>query len=293
MNKATKIMTTTLLASSLLLPTAASAEQVVDKTIITLGESLGAKDKAWVLARLNAPEGITPVIATAADEEKYLGKNVPQSQLGGNMYSSAKIELAEKGDGLSVATENITWVTKDMYLNALVTAGVTDADITITSPYKVTGTSALTGIMKAYDQTSAETGIKLTDERKDLAQQELAVTSDVGKTVGTDKVAELMNEIKAEIAKQKPETKVDIENVIIQVIQNNNIQLSDAQMDRLTSLFSQMEKADLNWGQIETGLKSAGQDIQAFATSEETKGFFAKLFDGLSNFFKSISGLFK
>ncbi|WP_029333098.1 DUF1002 domain-containing protein [Exiguobacterium oxidotolerans] len=293
MNKATKIMTTTLLASSLLLPTAASAEQVVDKTIITLGESLGAKDKAWVLARLNAPEGITPVIATAADEEKYLGKNVPQSQLGGNMYSSAKIELAEKGDGLSVATENITWVTKDMYLNALVTAGVTDADITITSPYKVTGTSALTGIMKAYDQTSAETGIKLTDERKDLAQQELAVTSDVGKTVGTDKVAKLMNEIKAEIAKQKPETKVDIENVIIQVIQNNNIQLSDAQMDRLTSLFSQMEKADLNWGQIETGLKSAGQDIQAFATSEETKGFFAKLFDGLSNFFKSISGLFK
>ena len=293
MNKTITWTASALLATTLLLPTAASAEQVVDKSIITLGESLGAKDKEWVLSRLNAPEGITPIIATSADEEKYLGKNIPQSQRGGNMYSSAKIELAEKGDGLSVATENITWVTKDMYLNALVTAGVTDADITITSPYKVTGTSALTGIMKAYDQTSSETGIKLTDERKDLAQQELSVTSDVGKTVGTDKVADLMNEIKAEIAKQKPETKVEIENVIVQVIQNNNINLSDAQMERLTGLFNQMEKADLNWGQIETGLKDAGQNIQSFATSEETKGFFAKLFDGLSAFFNSIAGLFK
>jgi len=293
MHTPTKIIASAVIASALLLPTAASAEQVVDKTIVTLGESLGAKDKAWVLSRLNAPEGITPIIATSADEEKYLGKNIPQSQKGGNMYSSAKIELTEKGDGLSVATENITWVTKDMYLNALVTAGVKDADITITSPYKVTGTSALTGIMKAYDQTSAETGIKLSDERKDLAQQELSVTSDVGKTVGTDKVADLMNEIKAEIANQKPETKVEIENLIVQVIQNNNIQLSDAQMDRLTNLFNQMEQANINWGQIESGLKNAGQDIHAFATSEETKGFFAKLFDGLSDFFSSIAGVFK
>jgi len=69
--------------------------------------------------------------------------------------------------------------------------------------------------------------------------------------------------------------------------------LSDAQMDRLTNLFNQMEQANINWGQIESGLKNAGQDIHAFATSEETKGFFAKLFDGLSDFFSSIAGVFK
>lgn len=293
MSSTKKYIIPAVLATALLVPSAAGAEKIVDDTIVTLGESLGAKDRAWVLARLNAPEGITPIIATVADEEKYLGKSVPQSKTGGGMYSSAKIELAKKGDGLSVSTENITWVTKDMYLNALVTAGVKDADITITSPYKVTGTSALTGIMKAYDQTSSETGIELSDERKELAQEELTVTSDVGKTVGADKVTDLMNEIKAEIAKQKPETKVEIENLVINVIQQNNINLTDAQLKQLTDFFNNMEQANVNWGQIESGLKNAGQDIQAFATSEETKGFFAKLFDGLSSFFSSISNMFK
>lgn len=46
MHTPTKIMASAVIASALLLPTAASAEQVVDKTIVTLGESLGAKDKA-------------------------------------------------------------------------------------------------------------------------------------------------------------------------------------------------------------------------------------------------------
>lgn len=264
------------------------AEAIVNDTIVTLGESLSSEQQKWVLERMDAPEGIEPIIATAADEEKYLGDSVPQAQRGGGMYSSARIKLTN-GTGLDIQTENVTWVTKDMYANALVTAGVTDADIYITSPIKVTGTSALTGIMKAYDQTAAETGIELSDERKELAQEELAVTSEIGKTVGQEDVAGLMNEIKAEIANQMPETNVEIRDIVIQVLNQNNVQLSEGQLDQLTTLFENMQQANLDWSAISNGLKDAGQDVQAFLEQEEVKGFFARLFEAIGNFFKSLT----
>ncbi|MGA9468668.1 MAG: DUF1002 domain-containing protein [Exiguobacterium marinum] len=264
------------------------AEAIVNDTIVTLGESLSSEQEKWVLERMEAPEGIEPIIATAADEEKYLGDSVPQAQRGGGMYSSARIKLTD-GTGLDIQTENVTWVTKDMYANALVTAGVTDADIYITSPINVTGTSALTGIMKAYDQTAAETGIKLSDERKELAQEELAVTSEIGKTVGQEDVAGLMNDIKAEIANQMPETNVEIRDIVIQVLNQNNVQLSEGQLDQLTTLFENMQQANLDWSSISNGLKDAGQDVQAFLEQEEVKGFFARLFEAISNFFKSLT----
>lgn len=264
------------------------AEAIVNDTIVTLGESLSSEQQKWVLERMDAPEGIDPIITTAADEEKYLGDSVPQAQRGGGMYSSARIKLTN-GTGLDIQTENVTWVTKDMYANALVTAGVTDADIYITSPIKVTGTSALTGIMKAYDQTAAETGIKLSDERKELAQEELAVTSEIGKTVGQEDVAGLMNEIKAEIANQMPETNVEIRDIVIQVLNQNNVQLSEGQLDQLTTLFENMQQANLDWSAISSGLKDAGQDVQAFLEQEEVKGFFARLFEAIGNFFKSLT----
>lgn len=265
-----------------------NAEAIVDDTIVTLGESLSASQRDWVLERVEAPAGIEPIIATAADEDKYLGDAVPQAQRGGGMYSSARIKLTD-GTGLDIKTENVTWVTEDMYANALVTAGVTDADIYITSPIRVTGTSALTGIMKAYDQTASETGIQLTDERKELAQEELAVTSEIGKTVGQGEVAGLMNEIKAAIANEAPETNIEIRDIVVQVLNQNNVQLSDTQLTQLTTLFENMQQANLDWGAISDGLKGAGQNVQAFLETEEVQGFFARLFEALSNFFKSLT----
>lgn len=264
------------------------AEAVVNDTIVTLGESLSVDQKNWVLERVNAPEGIEPIIATAADEEKYLGDAVPKAQRGGGMYSSARIKLTD-GTGLDIKTENVTWVTKDMYANALVTAGVTDADIYITSPINVTGTSALTGIMKAFDQTADETGVELSEERKALAQEELAVTSEIGKTIGKEDVAGLMNEIKAEIAKQMPETNIEIRDIVIQVLNQNNIQLSEAELSQLTTLFENMQQANLDWSAISEGLKGAGQDVQAFLEQEEVQGFFSRLLEAISSFFKSLT----
>src|SRR5699024_4667498 len=94
-------------------------------------------------------EAVDELDVTGVDLANYIGGNPKAS-----MYSSVKITFKEKGHGVItkiVTGDNITKVTNDMYTNALLTAGVTDALIEIASPVKVTGESALTGIYKAYD----------------------------------------------------------------------------------------------------------------------------------------------
>jgi uncharacterized protein YpuA (DUF1002 family) len=47
-----------------------NAEAIVDDTIVTLGESLSASQRDWVLERVEAPARIEPIITTTADEDK-------------------------------------------------------------------------------------------------------------------------------------------------------------------------------------------------------------------------------
>ena len=59
------------------------------------------------------------------------------------------ITYTKPGSGHIVRSKNINSITDAMYTNALITAGVKDAEIQITAPFKVSGTAALTGLMKA------------------------------------------------------------------------------------------------------------------------------------------------
>lgn len=52
---------------------------------------------------------------------------------------------------MTVNTSHITYCTSQMYISALATAGITDAKITVTAPFDVSGTAALTGVYKAYE----------------------------------------------------------------------------------------------------------------------------------------------
>src|SRR5690625_1671448 len=143
------------------------------------------------------------------------------------MYSSAKIVREEEGKGLTiniVTAENITEVTTDMYKNALLTAGVEDATVDVASPIPVTGGSALSGIYKAYD----EEGEMLDKDRMELASEELDVATDLAEREGmdSDKVTELLTDIKKEIAEQNPATKEDVEQIVKEQLDKLDISLS-------------------------------------------------------------------
>lgn len=108
--------------------------------IVVYGESLTEEQKEQVrrLLDVDDPSMVQEHIVTAEDLVNYINGD-PNS----NMYSSAKIIRKEDGHGLEVKImnpESITQVTKDMYANALLTAGIENAVVEVASPLKVTGT---------------------------------------------------------------------------------------------------------------------------------------------------------
>lgn len=104
------------------------------------------------------------------------------------------------GQGLEIETHNITLVTKEMYANAMVTAGVEDARVMVTASFNVTGTTVLTGIMKAFEEA---TGEKLTEKAKKVANEEPLLTGEMGEKIGKDDASKLMQAVKEMVIRQK------------------------------------------------------------------------------------------
>ena len=70
-----------------------------------------------------------------------------------------------------------------MYKNALATAGIADAKIIVAGPFPISGTAALVGTLKAYEEM---TGKKLDDKVTDAAMDELVTTGELNKSIDGD-----------------------------------------------------------------------------------------------------------
>ena len=98
----------------------------------------------------------------------------------GDHSSSVKLQKQAKKAPVSVhivTPQNITEVTADMHRNALTTLGLEHADITIASPTEASGLSALAAVAYSLEQS----GSKISDENKILAQEELSLLAAIYK----------------------------------------------------------------------------------------------------------------
>ncbi|MGE6894136.1 MULTISPECIES: DUF1002 domain-containing protein [Priestia] len=274
-----------LLTMSLILfltaPIKSLADAAVGDVIVTLGEDLTIAQKEKVLKDLEAPDNAQTITVSNAEEHEYLGDFIPKATIGSRAISSSSITLTAKDSGLSVATQNITSITDDMYLNALMTAGVKDADIKITAPFEVSGTAALTGIMKAYE---VQTNKKIPEEVKKAANEEMVQTAELGEKVGKEKAAEFMATIKEEIAKENPQTKDDLRALIERVANDLGISLTDSELNTLVDFFNRLKDLDIDWNQVKDQLSATKEKVTTFLQSEEGQSFL----DKLKNFFISI-----
>src|SRR5699024_5588316 len=105
-----------------------------------------------------------------------------------------------------------------------ITAGVEDADVYVTAPVEVSGTAALTGLIKAYE-IAAE--IEIPEEQKQVANEEMVKTAELSDSIGIEEATELMNRIKEEIAKNPVETEDDLRELIRRIAEELGITLTD------------------------------------------------------------------
>lgn len=279
-----------LVLAALFIPTSAFADAVEGETIVTLGENLTEQQKQQILEEMEAPKDAQMITVTNAEEHKYLGQYVPKAQIGTKALSSSMITYTKKGSGLVVQTRNITWVTEAMYTNALITAGLKDANIYITAPFKVSGTAALTGIMKAYEVSADKT---IPEDVKQVANQEMVETAKLGDQIGSDKAVQLITAVKEEIAKNPPQTTEDLRALIQKLADQLGISLTSDQLNNLVTLFEKMKDLNIDWNQVGDQLNKAKDQIAAFINSEEGQNFIDKLKSFFSSLFDFIVSLFK
>jgi uncharacterized protein YpuA (DUF1002 family) len=286
----TKLLALLLAVTVFMMPTASFADIIEGESIVTLGESLSEQQKQDLLKEMKAPKDATIITVSNAEEHKFLEGIVPKAQIGTRAISSSMITYTKPGSGLIVRSKNINWVTDAMYTNALITAGVKDAEIQITAPFKVSGTAALTGLMKAYETASNK---QIPEEVKKVANEEMVQTAQLGDKIGDEKAVQLVAKIKEEIAKEQPKTTEDLRSLIKKIADQLGITLTDEQLDNLVSLFDKMKNLNIDWNQVGSQLNKAKEHVSAFLGSEEGQSFLDKVKDFFSSIIDFVKSLFK
>ena len=290
MKKSMKFVMAFVLAFSLLIPSLAFADAAVGDIIVTLGENLSDQQKKALLQEMGVDETAEIVYVSNKEEHQYLGNYMSKADIGTRALSSSKITLAEKGSGLTVQTNNIDKISVAMYANALVTAGVEDADIYVTAPIPVSGTAALTGLIKAYEITA---DIQIPEEQKQVANEEMVRTSELSKKFGVEDATELMTRIKEELAKKPVQSEADLRDLIQRVAKELGLTLTDEELNGLVSLFMRMKDLNINWDNVSDQISKIRDNLGEFLNREDTQSFIAKILDFIKQIIDIIAGWFK
>ena len=248
------------------------------KGVVALGGDLTKDQRGQVLKifGFNSEEDVDIIEVTNQEEKEYLGEYIDSSMIGTRAISSVYLEKGKKGKGISVDLYNISWVTEEMYKNAAITAGVEDVKIVVASPFDVSGTSALTGIIKSFEDV---TGEKIDVERIDLANQEMAIMGELKDSIGAKKTIELLVKVKQEILKNDFTLDSDIKESVEKIIKELNIEISKEDIQKIIDFLSKLSKTNIDKEGILQGIKDIKIDTGAIRSIlESILNFFRKLF---------------
>ena len=254
--------------------------------VVTLGADLTEQQKEEMIKYFNVNKNEVNILEVNRDEEiKYLGGVASEKEIGTKSISCSYVEPTSTG-GLNISTNNIYWVSESMIRNALITAGIKNANVKAAAPFKVSGTAALTGILKGFENSSS--GKKIDENKKKAANEEVVVTGKLGEKIGQDQAANLINDAKKEVVKEKPKTDEEIQKIVKGVVSNYSNKLTDEDIQNITALMKKINSLNLDFNQIKDQLNDVTKKLKGTLTSSEAQGFFNSMWNAIKNFFSKV-----
>lgn len=272
----------------------AKADAVADAdpsdVYVSFGADLNENEKATVYGLLGIKEEDLEDFKvgeiTNEDEKTYLGDYLDASVIGSRALSSVIVVVGEKGDGINVETKNISYCTPGMYTNALITAGIEDADVIVAGPFEITGTAALVGAMKAYAEL---TGENISAESMDAAVNELVITSEIAENVNSEDIEQLMAFVKAKVVEGGLDDEEAISKAIDEGASQLGITVTDEEKQSIISLMKKIGDLDLDLESMQQQAKDLFNKLEDMGIDkEQAKNFFQKIIDAIQEFFSSI-----
>ena len=287
-----------LLAGLMLFMTPVSAwadreDAKLEQTYVSLGADLNKEERAEVLNLLGVTEedlkGYKVAEITNKEEHDYLDTYLDKSIIGTRALSSVLVKGKTDGSGIQVQTRNISYCTVGMYQNALATAGIADAEIIVAGPFKISGTAALVGVVKAYENM---TGEKVDKDNIDTATNELVITGQLAEALGdSDKAEQLIGIVKEKVVEAQGLSKEEIREVIDQAAGELEISLSEEDRQAIADLMEKIKGLDLNISDLKEQAKELYNKIEDLGikldiSEEDVRGFFQKLIDFIKGLFE-------
>lgn len=271
----------------------------IEQTLNLLNYDSAKDKKEW---KTMTPEIYSSIMNVANDDSLEL-------------YSSVKIQKLGKNKALEVnivTPQNITKVTADMYRNAAATLGLEHAQITVASPVQVTGESALAGIYYSLEKN----GAKVSQESKNLAQEELTTLSGINeenagkKNFDADKLNVALTDIKTAVANAKNNkkdlSKDDIQKIVEETLKNYKLDgaMSSKQINLIINFAVNLSKSSVvsnkNFTKTLTDLKDSIVDkagdtfnninlnFDTNAILKDSGNFFTNAWNAIAGFFGAI-----
>lgn len=210
------------------------------------------------------------------DVNQYINKRYDNSVL----KSSIRIIQTAEGSGLNIEINEdmgeILLISEETYQNALLTSGITDADVTIASATDVTGESALAGVYKAYQAQ----GEDIDPEKAQNAQDELEAITEISEEnsnvdgfsqvqlnkVITEVKIEIVNNFNGDVTEEQVRTIVD------EKLAENGLDgmLNEQQIDRIIVIIMNIKDSGLFTGEEAKKLADSSKDLLDKITSSDS-----------------------
>ncbi|MFD1672140.1 DUF1002 domain-containing protein [Agrilactobacillus yilanensis] len=291
----------------------AQAADTWQNAVVTLGTTLTDSQKQGTIdtltKNLSDSSDYQTLTVTGDTLVTYLNPSGSSFTSSSNVWSSAAIEKTSSGSGINVqilpynGKNNITTITEDQYKNAALTAGVSDANIYVTSAVPIDGSGALAGVYAAF----AQNGANLNQKQVNAAQNEINTLSDItdankDKDGYTDE--QLNNAVagaKTQMAKEGTNISTgDITTIVNNQIEKNNLQnvITNNQKQQIVNLLVEVrDSGALSSSDFKAQAKKLSTDIVANAKdifnkldTQENRNFFQQLWTNVKNFFTNLFG---
>lgn len=232
--------------------------------VVTLGADLSDAQKQTMMKYFNvSADQVQILTVTNQDEHNHLDNIAPQEQIGSHTLSCAYVKPTQSG-GIKVRTANLNWVTGNMIATSLSTSGVKNCEVIAACPMEVSGTGALTGIQMAYEKASGE---KLDATKTKLANQEIVTTGELADKVGKDQATTVVNQSKMDVIQNDVQNVDEIQNIVINVANQNNISVSQDDIDKIVSLLQQIAQQGYNYDDVKQTLEQVDANTTGASTT--------------------------
>lgn len=283
-----------------------------DTPVVTLGTSLTDAQKQGTLKTLTAPlngGNYQTITVTGSDLVKYLNPSGDNFTTSSGVWSSAMIQKTSSGSGINVkildydGKNNITTITANQYKNAALTAGISDANIYVTSAIPIDGSGALAGVYAAY----AKNGNALNQKQVNAAQDEMNTLSGITQDNKNKKGysdAQLNNAVagaKNEMAKQGQNiTDSQIRDIVNNQININHLgdTINNNQKNQIVNLLIEIRDSgalkDGNFKQqaskLSSQIQNGAKNIFNKFNTQENRNWLQNLWDKIVKFFSGLFG---